>query len=139
MEDRRVIEKFEIERRYWEEKSIDWGIVTENEIPKEFCNNIDWIHDEYELSPIEGFEKNDIYDICDVFKERILNSDCAINRITKGIDKEFNLEIGTTLAIFKHLVARKEIIVDMNKKLSGATHTADIINVLPREQKVITV
>ena len=32
--DSRVLEKFEIERRYWEKQDISWGIVTEEEIDK---------------------------------------------------------------------------------------------------------
>ena len=36
----RVIKKFEIERVYWERRQIDWGIVTELEIPKEMARNI---------------------------------------------------------------------------------------------------
>ena len=30
----RVLEKFEIEREYWQRRDIDWGIVTEEEIHK---------------------------------------------------------------------------------------------------------
>jgi hypothetical protein len=29
LEDKRVIEKFEIERYYWERRKISWGIITE--------------------------------------------------------------------------------------------------------------
>ncbi|MCS1394206.1 TnsA endonuclease N-terminal domain-containing protein [Lysinibacillus boronitolerans] len=38
----RVIEKFEIERVYWERRQIDWDIVTELGIPKEMAriNNL---------------------------------------------------------------------------------------------------
>lgn len=32
--DERVIEKFEIERRFWEKRDINWGIVTEEDIDK---------------------------------------------------------------------------------------------------------
>ncbi len=40
LEDKRVIEKFEIEREYWKRKNIDWGIVTEKDIPAEMADNI---------------------------------------------------------------------------------------------------
>lgn len=45
----RVIEKFEIERVYWERRQIDWGIVTELEISKEMARNISYIHDYYDI------------------------------------------------------------------------------------------
>ena len=38
--DERVIEKFEIERVYWERRGIDWGIVTELEIPKQMASEL---------------------------------------------------------------------------------------------------
>ena len=44
LSDRRVIEKLEIERRYWAEQGIDWSIVTERDIPKTFARNIGWVH-----------------------------------------------------------------------------------------------
>ncbi|WP_232782719.1 TnsA endonuclease N-terminal domain-containing protein [Macrococcoides caseolyticum] len=44
-----VIEKFEIERVYWERQQIDWGILTELENPKEMARNISYILDYYNL------------------------------------------------------------------------------------------
>ena len=40
LNDKRVIEKFEIERQYWADSNVDWGIVTELDLPKETCKNI---------------------------------------------------------------------------------------------------
>jgi hypothetical protein len=37
---KRVIEKFEIERRYWRNHGLDWGIVTDEEIDKIFALNL---------------------------------------------------------------------------------------------------
>ncbi|ELV07890.1 heteromeric transposase endonuclease subunit TnsA [Wohlfahrtiimonas chitiniclastica] len=42
----RVIEKLEIERRYWNSKGIPWQIVTEKDIPKAIQNNIKWLYPE---------------------------------------------------------------------------------------------
>lgn len=49
LNDKRVIEKFEIEREYWKQKGIDWGIVTEKEIPIQFVKNIMWVHGAFDL------------------------------------------------------------------------------------------
>ncbi len=46
---RSTLEKFEIERRYWEVRGIDWGIVTEHEIPTELAKNVDFLHDSWHL------------------------------------------------------------------------------------------
>jgi hypothetical protein len=34
---RRVMQKFEIERVYWTSRNVDWGIVTERDISREFA------------------------------------------------------------------------------------------------------
>lgn len=43
------MEKFDIERVYWERRKTDWGIVTELQIPKTFARNISYIHDYHDL------------------------------------------------------------------------------------------
>ena len=37
--DRRVIEKFQIEKTYWQSKGIHWGIVTEDEVDRIYSQN----------------------------------------------------------------------------------------------------
>ncbi|MFQ2394188.1 TnsA endonuclease N-terminal domain-containing protein [Aeromonas dhakensis] len=39
-----VIERLELERRYWEEKEISWAIVTEREISRTAFANIQWLY-----------------------------------------------------------------------------------------------
>ncbi|KAI94320.1 hypothetical protein T281_11610 [Rhodomicrobium udaipurense JA643] len=48
----RTLEKLEIERRYWLEQGVDWGIVTERDIPKVAVRNIAWVHSYGTLSHI---------------------------------------------------------------------------------------
>ncbi len=43
LEDIRVIEKQEIERRLWEGEQVDWFIFTENEVPETLVKNIKWL------------------------------------------------------------------------------------------------
>jgi hypothetical protein len=44
LEDIRVIEKLEIERLWWEARGVDWGIVTEHEIPEVLAKNVENLH-----------------------------------------------------------------------------------------------
>ncbi|MCR8980598.1 TnsA endonuclease N-terminal domain-containing protein [Brevibacillus laterosporus] len=52
----RVLEKFEIEREYWQRKDIDWTIVTEEEISKTMARNIGYIHDYYDIRDYDVFQ-----------------------------------------------------------------------------------
>jgi hypothetical protein len=49
----RVIEKLEIERRYWLEKGVDWAIVTEKEILRSLSENISWVHNYASLDDLK--------------------------------------------------------------------------------------
>ena len=44
LQSERTLEKLEIERRYWQLRDIDWGIVTEHEIPETLAKNVEWLH-----------------------------------------------------------------------------------------------
>lgn len=53
---KRILEKFEIERLYWKRKEIDWGIVTENEINKIIAHNISFVQGYKDISMVDCFK-----------------------------------------------------------------------------------
>ncbi len=80
----RVIEKFEIERVYWERRRIDWGIVTELEIPKQMARNISYIHDYHNLQQYDAFQnmnQQHIEDLAIVFLQRIIQATNSIEKL----------------------------------------------------------
>lgn len=124
LEDPRVIEKFEIEREYWERKGIDWGIVTEKEINKNISGNIGWVHTSYYLDDKE----DDRY--ANIFLQVLMESANQENlqNICDLFDKNYNLETGSALLYLRHLIARKVITVTMDEnKLIAARLTINNI------------
>lgn len=111
---KRVIEKFEIERNYYLAKDIEWGIVTEAHIPVSLARNIEWVHGTYRLEATPKKSVQDLQKIANTLKQHLKVSSLRINQVTDSLDEELSLEKGTSLYLFKHLVAQKEIIVDMN-------------------------
>lgn len=66
LENDRMIAKFEIERIYWETHHIDWGIITERDLPNILIRNIEWIHKEFyneDVTELGVF----VYKICKEF------------------------------------------------------------------------
>lgn len=113
LEDRRTIEKFEVEREYWARKGISWGIVTEKDIPIELSENISWVYEHYYLEDI----KNET--LVKVFLKYLMNfqqADKNLISLCNEFDEKFNLDVGSSINFFKHLVARKVISVDMREK-----------------------
>lgn len=116
LEKKNYIEHFEIERRYWAGKGIDWGIVTDNDIPKIFISNIEWAYYSYNLEADSNMDRKELLYLGELLKDRITKREGKIVRVTAEFDKDMNLEPGTSLNIFKHLVAQKEISMDMLSK-----------------------
>lgn len=113
LEDKRIIEKFEIERAYWERNGIDWGIVTEKDIPIVMANNISWLYKFYYLDDIKDI---DFIIIFYNYLLRASRNNSTLIELFNQFDNQYNLESGETINYFKHLVSRKYITVDMSTK-----------------------
>ena len=112
------LNRFEIERAYWESFGVDWGIVTEKEIPKVLSKNIEWIHKAYFLDKTDGFSYlNDIHLIEIMISELVQSKDGNLTVVLNGLDKENGCDSGTFLTLFRYCVAHKLILVDMNSAL----------------------
>lgn len=107
----RVIEKFEIEREYWERKGISWGIVTEGEINRAFSKNINWVHKSYYLNDKEDEKYAGIF--LQVLRKS--TNEENLQNICDQFDEDYNLEIGSAITYLKHLIARKLIILKMDE------------------------
>lgn len=117
----RVLEKFEIERVYWERQDIDWGIVTELEIPKAMAHNIAFVHGYSDIFSIEGFDECtelDIEDMSVYFIRLLLTQEKSIKQIAKNLECDFGLIVGCGLSLFKHLIISKVIEIEMNEKFN---------------------
>lgn len=127
-----VAEKFELERRYYAVKDIDWGIITEKEIPRILADNIEWIHSAYRLEGTNGIDVAQMQSLANALKYRLQESDVtAISQVATAFDNDMNIEPGISLYLFKHLVVHKQIIIDMmTTKISGFSSTRDIERII---------
>lgn len=118
--DERVLEKFEIERVYWERKGINWGIVTENEISKTMATNIAFVHGYADLKYIDGFqeiEQSELDEFCIYLISKLLSEEFSIREISQQLEKNYGLTSGSGITLFKHLVITKAIEIDLSKML----------------------
>ncbi|GIO09877.1 hypothetical protein J31TS6_59050 [Brevibacillus reuszeri] len=113
----RVIEKFEIERRYWATRNIDWGIVTELDIPKILVQNIEWIHKEHNNEDTQRLGPYVVSGIEKIVLESIRDSHISLAVATSMADDQLGLEPGTSLAMIRHFIAAKRWKVNMNKPI----------------------
>jgi len=119
LDSKRVIEKFEIERTYWTEQGIDWGIVTEHEVHKHnmLARNVDILRNAWRRDRLPELSHDTLLSLEDVLYGELTYRE--FNAVKAGFfaDKKLGIKPGSSLAVLKHLIARKVWKVDMFKRL----------------------
>jgi hypothetical protein len=118
LQSKRTIEKFEIERRYWQARNIDWGIVTELDIPTNLTRNVEVLHDYRSLADRLTLSDGEIREVAEVLTRQMMNTESSLRRVTADCDRRLGLELGSSLAIAYHLLANQQWQIDMDKPLS---------------------
>lgn len=124
LEDERVVEKQEIERRFWEGEKINWLLFTENEVPLTLVQNIKWLiphlysFDLNEVSQLKTFEL--VLKAVETFPED------KITVVMKTLDDHHGDEPGTHLAYLRHLLAQSAFTWDMGKVNHRSLRTRDL-------------
>ncbi len=113
-----TIEKLEIERRYWTAKGINWGIVTNKDINDVRAKNIEWIHSAMTSDDCNGLSKDDFDELLDALLYRLIDNQQNIRKIISEFEKDYSLDAGVGLLLFKHLIAGKRIAFNMDKPIN---------------------
>ncbi|NOU62814.1 heteromeric transposase endonuclease subunit TnsA [Paenibacillus sp. LMG 31461] len=118
----RTLELFEIERRYFEEQGIEWGIILESRIPSIIVRNIDWIFDGRSLESRIGLDIELVEYIKSSFIQLLIEDAAAtpIQKLCLSADIKYGLDSGSCMFILKHLLANKVIHTDMQKLIRNA-------------------
>lgn len=110
---KRVLEKLEIEREYWKRRGVDWGIVTEKDLCPELLYNLHFFRGAYYF--------NENFPVCELAPYIFECISKGKNRLVleqlHNLDCKLNKKVGTFLSIFKFLLSRKLIAIDMSKKI----------------------
>lgn len=117
---KRVLEKFEIERLYWQKRGINWGIVTEKDIDKVIAHNISSVHNYKDITNLDCFiniEASDLKDLVYEFMKRIIDAKRTMRVICNEFDNDMSLEKGSGLSIFKYLIINKIIEINISEKI----------------------
>lgn len=128
---KRVLEKFEIERLYFEKQEIDWGIVTEEEVDKTVSNFIADLYTYQYLSEIESFNEIDVESLEDMklyFISQCTSYEGSIKSLCRNFDKNMNMSIGSGIAMFKHLIISKMININVFENIDFNNHITIFIN-----------
>lgn len=133
LSDERIIEKFEIERRFFNSKNIDWGIITEKELSSVFTNNMEILHSNKLINNGTTLEKQYIFAMYKQLIggiEKVTSKNIPLAYTLTQLSKDLNINILNITAIFLKAITDKIIVLDIyNKPLNITTLTINDIKV----------
>jgi hypothetical protein len=124
LEDKRVIEKQELERRYWEGKGIPWFIFTEQEVPRNLVQNIKWLIPHLHSFDLDKKQQEAAFEtVCHALQSYPSNK---IANVMLLLDENKGVERGTYLSYLRHLLAQQAIYWDMSNINHRSLRTNDL-------------
>ena len=117
LENKRVLEKFEIERLYWVREKVDFKIMTEKDLNPHLAHNLIWLRTGECLENLipDSVFRNEIKLL---FLELYQDLSLSFHTIIREIDSQCGFIPGTALQVFKSLIMSHEIKLDLNSKIN---------------------
>lgn len=125
LSNKRILEKFEIEKRFFNSKNIDWGIITEKELSDVFINNMKILHSNKLTKNQTLYEKQYIYAMYKKLINTIEMETCSnipIAYILANLSNELNINFSDVNEIFLKAIIDKIIILDIATKPLNANN-----------------
>lgn len=118
-------ERLEIERRYWQAKGIEWMIITEKELDRHYVKNIEFVREailpsQYQEAQLQEYSNK-------LALLLINNADKTIRRVFSEFERILKLDEGVGLFVWRYLIAKKKVKVDMKKKIDISKSVKEIV------------
>ncbi len=117
LQSKRTLEKLEIERCYWQKRNVDWGIVTEREVPKTVVQNVKWLHPYLKVADLAPLTESDIARMNAAMTPLVLQASSSLAEITAACDDKLGLTPGLSLSVARYLLANRVWQVDITQPI----------------------
>jgi len=114
----RVIEKLELERRYWRRKDVPWFLVTQKEVSPIAIQNIDWLYSAQRDSIPDEALAHRVSFYCHQFEK---NPDISIIDLAKSLDANYEMPNGKSLREIRQLLAQRFFTFDIHQEVYKLT------------------
>lgn len=127
--DKHTLEKFEIERIYWERHKIDWGIVTDKELTNGIVNrNLTDLRESYQVIRQMSFNERQLILFYNSFLHELNEkANYTLGSLASSLDEKHDKEKGTFLRILKYFITVKAIKADLFQAIAPKTPCEDLI------------
>lgn len=117
--DQRILEKLELERRYWARAEIPWHLVTERDLPERRILNLEWLHEMQSLLHEDVSHPDYWSDRCDRFISEFQRVRAGtIRDFLAHLEQRWQFGPGEPLKVLRHLAANKRIVIDLDREFS---------------------
>lgn len=113
-----IIEKLEIERRYWAERNIDWGLITDLDYNHTLAENIDnFLRPHKTLEGRLDYSAEEFKLVIEDFTKTIIEWNGSVSEFLRMFEEKHHMGKGKSVSIFWHLLANRHIITDLTQPL----------------------
>lgn len=109
--DRRVLKKLEIERRYWIGRGVDWGIVTERDLPPVLVQNLTWLAGPWAR---DEWKSGDADRVAALEEALSMDGDVTFGDFCAAMDLRPGIGGGVTIGLIRRLVSTKRWATDLS-------------------------
>lgn len=122
-----VVEKLELERRYWTSRNVDWGVITEKEVPLILLRNLELLRNSHDIDqlkqPHEGFFRDQLPVL---IAQMDRTSSTTLRDFSTEMDARLGMEAGSALLLVHHLLATKVWDTDLMRPITDDLAMSDI-------------
>ena len=134
---KRVLEKLEIERRYWERRHLVLKIVTNAGIPGPLTRNLELLHAYYDFGDRLAINDAQLRLIIATLNTLIMEQETRpLREIAAQCDWQTNAEPGVSLTVVYHLLATRQWEVDIQQPIDPGK-PLNVVAVFGRETLAI--
>jgi hypothetical protein len=118
LDNKRVREKLDIERVYWQEiRGLDWDVVTEEDFDANVAANVEWLHGHRDVKCLAPLTAEDAIRVEALLTPRVAQGGFRLRDLTNECDTRLGLDPGASLSIVRHLLANRRWEVDMRTRI----------------------
>lgn len=118
LDNKRTLEKLEIERRYWADRDVPWHLLTERDFDPVVTQNLQWLRSlrfQKQREPWCGFHQEQA--------EAVLQAvphwgSLSLREFCQSLDRDLDLEVGSSLTLIRHLLLTRRVTVDLTRPLT---------------------
>lgn len=136
----RILEKLELERRYWRRESVSWHVVTDRDLPRERAKTLRWLHEMRSLNHMEGHYPDYWRDRCERFLAQLQQvRGGLIEHFLRSLEECDGFSPGEPMTVLRHLAANRVIGIDLDRPFSSKDpidHLRILQRKLPLQQEV---